>query len=157
MLFVDRKHAGDRLAMKLQEFAGRDDVDRAVAADLYSESRETGSFILIDPESYDTIGMGFVEGAGAGESLLSRLRRQLALQPRADATATAHAGESHLRSFAKAIAWRATGSINTFLVTLLITGSSVFASSLAAAEIATKIAIYYGHERLWALIPWGRQ
>jgi uncharacterized membrane protein len=67
------------------------------------------------------------------------------------------AAESHLRSFAKALAWRATGSINTFLVTLLITGSSVFASSLAAAEIATKIAIYYGHERIWALIPWGRE
>src|SRR5262245_31561474 len=133
-------------------------LDRAIAADIYAESKETGSFILIDPESYDTIGMGFIEGAPTRQGLLTRLRRQLALPLRADIKASpSRAAESHLRSFAKAVAWRATGSINTFLVTLLITGSSVFASSLAAAEIATKIAIYYGHERIWALIPWGRE
>jgi sulfate adenylyltransferase large subunit len=131
-------------------------LDRPIAADRYAESKETGSFILIDPESYDTVGMGFVEGAGTRESLLARLRQRLAL-PLPAGLMRAQSSESQLRSFAKAIAWRATGSINTFLVTLLITGSSVFASSLAATEIATKIAIYYGHERLWALIPWGRE
>jgi sulfate adenylyltransferase subunit 1 (EFTu-like GTPase family)/uncharacterized membrane protein len=131
-------------------------LDRPIAADRYAESKETGSFILIDPESYDTVGMGFVEGAGARESLLARLRQRLAL-PLPAGLMRAQSSESQLRSFAKAIAWRATGSINTFLVTLLITGSAVFASSLAATEIATKIAIYYGHERLWALIPWGRE
>jgi sulfate adenylyltransferase large subunit len=132
-------------------------LDRAVAADLYAQSKETGSFILIDPESYDTIGMGFVEGAGAREGLVARLRRRLAQAQRASATAAARGAESHVRSVVKAISWRATGSIDTFLVTLLITRSSVFAGSVAITEIATKIAFYYGHERIWALIPWGRE
>jgi sulfate adenylyltransferase subunit 1 (EFTu-like GTPase family)/uncharacterized membrane protein len=132
-------------------------LDRPIAADRYAESKETGSFILIDPESYDTVGMGFVEGAGTRGGLFARLRQRLALPLPAGLKRASYSSESQLRSFAKAIAWRATGSINTFLVTLLITGSSVFASSLAATEIATKIAIYYGHERLWALIPWGKE
>jgi uncharacterized membrane protein len=33
----------------------------------------------------------------------------------------------------------------------------VFAGSVAVAEIATKIVFYYGHERIWALIPWGKE
>src|SRR5262249_8889775 len=49
-------------------------LDRVIAADLYAESKETGSFILIDPESYDTVGMGFVEDKGARES--GRLRQR---------------------------------------------------------------------------------
>jgi sulfate adenylyltransferase subunit 1 (EFTu-like GTPase family)/uncharacterized membrane protein len=133
-------------------------LDRAIAADRYGDSKETGSFILIDPESYDTIGLGFVEGAGTRESLLGRLRQRLALVQRTGAKTTSNgAGESHVRSVAKAISWRATGSLDTFLVTLLITGSSGFACSVAFTEIATKVAFYYGHERIWALIPWGRE
>jgi uncharacterized membrane protein len=65
--------------------------------------------------------------------------------------------DSHIRSIVKAISWRATGSIDTFLVTLIITGSSVLAGSVAVTEIATKIVFYYGHERVWALIPWGKE
>jgi uncharacterized membrane protein len=133
-------------------------LDRAIAADRYAESKETGSFILIDPESYDTVGMGFVEGTRAREGLLARLRRRLK-RPRHASTMAAPARwrDSHFRSIVKAISWRATGSIDTFLVTLIITGSSVFAGSVAVTEIATKIVFYYGHERVWALIPWGKE
>jgi sulfate adenylyltransferase subunit 1 (EFTu-like GTPase family)/uncharacterized membrane protein len=133
-------------------------LDRAIAADLYTESKETGSFILIDPESYDTVGMGFVEGAGTRAGLLARLRQRLTRPRRASAKAApARWRDSHIRSIVKAISWRATGSIDTFLVTLIITGSSVFAGSVAVTEIATKIVFYYGHERIWALVPWGRE
>ena len=64
--------------------------------------------------------------------------------------------ESHFRSIAKAISWRATGSIDTFIVTLVITGSAVFAGSVAVTEIVTKITFYYFHERIWSMVPWGR-
>jgi sulfate adenylyltransferase large subunit len=37
------------------------EFDRPVAADRYAESKDTGSFILIDPESFDTVGMGCIE------------------------------------------------------------------------------------------------
>jgi sulfate adenylyltransferase large subunit len=124
-------------------------LDRAIAADLYSESKETGSFILIDPDSYDTVGMGFVEGTGPREGLLARLRRRLRRPRRASGKAMpARWRDSHIRSIVKAISRRATGTIDTFLVTLIITGSSVLAGSVAVTEIATKIVFYYGHERV---------
>jgi sulfate adenylyltransferase large subunit len=133
-------------------------LDRAVAADRYADSGDTGSFILIDPESYDTVGMGFVEDEGARKGLLARLRQKLALPVRAGTKpATTRSGEAHIRSIVKAISWRATGSIDTFLVTLIITGSSVFAGSVAVTEIITKIVFYYGHERIWAMIRWGEE
>jgi len=38
---------------------------------------------------------------------------------------------------------------------LLITGSTVWAGSIAGTEVVTKIVAYYLHERIWALVPWG--
>ena len=77
------------------------------------------------------------------------------MAPRAQ-SAQARANDSHFRSIAKAISWRATGSLDTFVVALFITGSSVFAGSIAVTEIITKIMFYYLHERAWSFIPWGR-
>ncbi len=38
-------------------------LDRPIAFDRYADGKDTGSFILIDRESYDTAGIGFVEQA----------------------------------------------------------------------------------------------
>ena len=65
--------------------------------------------------------------------------------------------ESHARSFAKAVSWRATGSLDTFLIAFLITGNPKVAGSVAVTEILTKILIYYLHERVWAWVPWGKK
>lgn len=67
------------------------------------------------------------------------------------------ASESHARSIAKAISWRATGSIDTFVLSWLITGNVKFAGSIASVEVITKVALYYGHERVWSLVPFGRR
>ena len=64
--------------------------------------------------------------------------------------------EAHSRSLAKAISWRATGTLDTFVISYLITGQLVLAGSIAGTELLTKIVLYYGHERVWAVIPWGR-
>ncbi len=64
--------------------------------------------------------------------------------------------EAHTRSFLKAVTWRATGSIDTFVLSLLITGSIKFAGGIAGTELITKIVLYYLHERAWALVPWGQ-
>jgi uncharacterized membrane protein len=66
------------------------------------------------------------------------------------------AREAHTRSIAKAISWRITGSIDTFVLSLLITGSFKLAGSIASVEVITKITLYYVHERAWACVPWGR-
>jgi len=65
--------------------------------------------------------------------------------------------ETHGRSVAKAISWRVTGSLDTFLVAMVITGSSRMAGGVALVEILTKTLFYYFHERIWALISWGRR
>lgn len=64
--------------------------------------------------------------------------------------------DSHARSLAKAVSWRTTGSIDTFLVSWFITGNPVYAGSIAIAEIVTKVILYYLHERAWSCVRWGR-
>ena len=64
--------------------------------------------------------------------------------------------DSHLRSIAKGISWRVTGTVDTFVLSFLITGSAKLAGSIAATEVITKIALFYGHERVWAAVRWGR-
>jgi uncharacterized membrane protein len=63
--------------------------------------------------------------------------------------------DAHSRSLAKAVTWRLTGSIDTFILSILITGSIKIAGSISAIEVVTKILLFYFHERAWALIPWG--
>jgi uncharacterized membrane protein len=65
------------------------------------------------------------------------------------------AREAHSRSIFKAVSWRITGTIDTFVISFIITGRVTIAGSIAAIELLTKIALYYGHERVWAAIRWG--
>jgi uncharacterized membrane protein len=114
---------------------------------VYLDHSDTGSFILIDPETGDTIALGIIE----------------AVKPSAVRAATTNlhhlirSAETHARSIAKAVSWRATGSLDTFVVAALVTGNSKLACGVALAEILAKTALYYVHERAWALIPWGRR
>lgn len=64
--------------------------------------------------------------------------------------------EGHSRSLLKAMSWRLTGTLDTFVISFLVTGKPAIAGSIAATELLTKIALYYGHERVWARIPWGK-
>lgn len=66
------------------------------------------------------------------------------------------APDSHLRSLIKAVSWRLVGSLDTFMLSLLVTGSAKYAVSIATAEALTKIVLYYLHERAWRLVRWGR-
>ncbi|HVY02169.1 MAG TPA: DUF2061 domain-containing protein [Caulobacterales bacterium] len=66
------------------------------------------------------------------------------------------APDSHARSLIKAVSWRMVGSTDTFMLSLLVTGSAKDAISIASIEALTKILLYYAHERIWRMIPWGR-
>ena len=66
------------------------------------------------------------------------------------------APNSHMRSLIKAVSWRFVGSLDTFILSLIFTGELKYAVSIATAEALTKIALYYGHERIWRRVPWGR-
>jgi uncharacterized membrane protein len=63
--------------------------------------------------------------------------------------------EAHRRSIAKSVTWRVMASVDTFLVSFLVTGRVMVAGSIAGAEILTKLALYYVHERVWAIVPYG--
>jgi sulfate adenylyltransferase large subunit len=121
-------------------------LDRPLAFDRYADCQETGSFILIDPESCDTVGLGIVETIEPGSTRNGMRLFDLI-----------RASETHGRSVTKAISWRATGSLDTFVVAAVITRSLTLAGGVALAEILTKTVLYYLHERVWALIAWGRR
>ena len=67
------------------------------------------------------------------------------------------AREAHSRSLLKAVSWRMTGTLDTFIISFIVTGRVTIAGSIAATELFTKIALYYGHERVWSTIRWGRR
>ncbi|MBI1203664.1 MAG: DUF2061 domain-containing protein [Rhodopseudomonas sp.] len=133
------------------------ELDRPLAADRYDQNRETGSFILIDAETHDTVAMGLIENAGTAEPAAAPVKTSLLGKAVMRVARLFGANESHTRSIAKAMSWRATGSLDTFMIGWFITGNPTIAGSIAGTEIATKIALYYCHERAWALVPWGRR
>jgi uncharacterized membrane protein len=63
--------------------------------------------------------------------------------------------EKHYRSFVKAVSWRITGSVDTLVITYLITGKLKWAFYISSVEFFTKIFLYYVHERIWHKIKWG--
>ncbi len=65
------------------------------------------------------------------------------------------AREWHSRSLIKAISWRFFGTLDTFLLALLVTGELAVSASIGIAELVTKIALYYAHERVWFRVSWG--
>ena len=66
------------------------------------------------------------------------------------------ADATHARSIVKTISWRMLGSLDTMLLGYIFTSSLVIAGSIASTEVATKIILYYLHERGWSHIRWGR-
>ena len=64
--------------------------------------------------------------------------------------------DSPVRSLAKAISWRVTGSIDTLVLSWLYTGDLTIAAAIGLTEVATKMALYYLHERVWNRINLGR-
>ncbi len=65
--------------------------------------------------------------------------------------------EKPIRSLAKAISWRITGSLDTILLAWLFTQSVNTALAIGLTEVLTKTLLYYWHERAWSRIRLGLQ
>lgn len=65
--------------------------------------------------------------------------------------------EKPYRSLVKAVSWRVTGTVDTIVISYLVTGELKMAFSIGFVELFTKIALYYVHERIWNNIKLGRQ
>ena len=61
------------------------------------------------------------------------------------------------RSAIKAVTWRIIGTLDTFILSYLITHKPVTAASIAGFEVLTKTVLYYIHERGWNRVQWGRK
>jgi uncharacterized membrane protein len=64
--------------------------------------------------------------------------------------------DSAVRSLAKTISWRITGSGATFLISYLVSGSFAIAGSIALIQLTANTILYFIHERVWNKITWGR-
>jgi len=65
--------------------------------------------------------------------------------------------EKSYRSLIKSITWRITGSLDTTIISFLLTGNIKIALSIGGIEIFTKIILYYLHERIWNKIKLGKE
>lgn len=64
--------------------------------------------------------------------------------------------EKPIRSVAKAVSWRVIGTLDTLLISYILTGEVVIAASIASIDFITKMFLYFFHERLWNKISWGK-
>jgi uncharacterized membrane protein len=64
--------------------------------------------------------------------------------------------DKHHRSIAKAFSWRILGTIDTVIISYLVTGNIKLAASIGIIETFTKMTLYYFHERIWDKINFGR-
>lgn len=60
------------------------------------------------------------------------------------------------RTAIKTLTWRVLATTDTFLISYFITGRFDFAGAIAGIEVATKMILYYLHERAWSKIKWGK-
>lgn len=60
--------------------------------------------------------------------------------------------ESRARSIIKGVSWRITGTIDTIILSWLISGKLDTALQIGSTEFATKLILYYLHERVWIRI-----
>jgi len=56
---------------------------------------------------------------------------------------------SYKRHLAKTITWRAIGTLDTIVLSWVITGNPFTGLKIGFSEVITKMILYYFHERVW--------
>ena len=64
--------------------------------------------------------------------------------------------ESHARSLAKALSWRVIALVITTSISYMLSESVAVAVSIGLIDSLIKIGAYYGHERAWMNIRFGK-
>ena len=63
--------------------------------------------------------------------------------------------ESNKRHLIKTVTWRLVGTLDTIILSWIITGNPLIGLKIGGAETITKMLLYYGHEKLWYRIGFG--
>ena len=61
------------------------------------------------------------------------------------------------RSLAKAVSWRIVGTVDTIALSYFFLGNIGSALAIGALEVFTKIGLFYGHDRIWEHLSFGRR
>ncbi|MEN8836191.1 MAG: DUF2061 domain-containing protein [Polaribacter sp.] len=64
--------------------------------------------------------------------------------------------EKPIRSVIKALSWRVVGTLDTLIVSYILTSEIALATSIASIDFITKLILYFFHERIWNTIKWGK-
>ena len=56
---------------------------------------------------------------------------------------------SYKRHIAKTISWRIIGTLDTMILSWIITGSWKLGLTIGGVEVVTKMILYFFHERIW--------
>ncbi|MBE7640987.1 MULTISPECIES: DUF2061 domain-containing protein [Salegentibacter] len=64
--------------------------------------------------------------------------------------------EKPLRSILKTVSWRIVGTLDTIAISWVLTGEIDTALAIGSVELVTKMVLYFGHERLWNMISFGK-
>lgn len=62
---------------------------------------------------------------------------------------------SNKRHIIKTFSWRGIGTMDTILFSWLITGNPLSSLKIGGFETASKMLLYFGHEKLWYKINYG--
>lgn len=65
--------------------------------------------------------------------------------------------DTHLRSVAKGMSWRVIATLVTTIVVWLISGEVSTALFAGLSDSLVKIGLFWGHERVWQQVEWGRK
>jgi uncharacterized membrane protein len=65
-------------------------------------------------------------------------------------------GDQLKRSLVKTLSWRIVGTLDTVLISWLLTGTLILALSIGGIELVSKMILYFFHERAWNTIKWGK-
>jgi uncharacterized membrane protein len=60
------------------------------------------------------------------------------------------------RSLGKGLTWRVTASVYSFILVYVFTKDIAASSLIGGLDFLGKLVMYYGHERLWANVKWGK-
>lgn len=63
--------------------------------------------------------------------------------------------ESNKRHIFKTFSWRAIGTVDTIILSWIISGNPLAGLKIGGAEVGTKMILYYLHEKLWYRINFG--
>ncbi len=120
--------------------------DKPLVVAPYADNRDLGGFILIDRISHETVAMGVIVADSTQTKPKPRsLWDSLLIRPQVSAA----------RSAWKALSWVVLASLVTFAVVYGLSGEARLAGIIVAVEAVVKGVLYYGHERLWARLPFG--